>query len=105
MAQYDVYENPNIAQRRGFPYLVVLQNDQLNHYSTRFAMPLSRLATTPAKLPRRLTQTVMVAGETLHLAPHLCAPLPDRLLRNPVESLRVHAAALVDAIDAVTSGA
>ena len=104
VAQFDVYENPNRAQREGYPYLVSMQSDQLAQYSTRLVMPLVRFATVPATLPRRLTQTVVVAGETLHLAAHLSAPLPERLLRRPVGSLRTQADALRDALDAVVSG-
>lgn len=104
MAQFDVFENPNRVQREGYPYLVTMQSDQLAHYSTRLVMPLARLENTPAMLPRRLTQTVVVAGEALHLAAHLSAPLPERLLRRPVCSLRSQADALCDALDAVMSG-
>jgi toxin CcdB len=104
MAQFDVYENPNVAQREGFPYLVVLQNDQLDHLSTRFVMPLARLHRPPAHAPRRLAQVVSIGGEELHLAAHLCAPLPARVLRKPVASLVREAQALLDAIDAVIAG-
>lgn len=104
ISQFDVFENPSHAQRPGFPYLVVMQSDQLDHYSTRFVMPLARLATVPAVLPRRLTQTVRVAGESLHPAAHLSAPLPRQALVNPVDSLRTQADVLRDALDAVISG-
>jgi toxin CcdB len=104
MAQFDVYENPNVAQREGFPYLVVLQNDQLDQLSTRFVMPLARLQRPPAHAPRRLAQVVSVHGEELHLAAHLCAPFPTRLLRKPVATLASEAPALLDAIDAVIAG-
>ena len=103
-AQFDVFENPNRVQREGFPYLVVIQNDQLDHYSTRLVMPLARLANVPSVLPRRLTQTVRVAGEALHPAAHLSAPLPQRILGRPVASLRNQADVLRDALDAVISG-
>jgi toxin CcdB len=104
MAQFDVYENPNPAQRGGYPYLVVLQSDQLDHYSTRLVMPLARMANLPSMLPRRLTQGVVVGDEALHLAAHLVAPFPERLLGRPVMSLRSHADALRDALEAVVSG-
>jgi toxin CcdB len=103
-AQFDVFENPNRVQREGFPYLVVIQSDQLDHYSTRLVMPLARLAKVPSVLPRRLTQTVRVAGEALHPAAHLSAPLPHRILARPVASLATQADILRDALDAVVSG-
>ncbi|MBC7484211.1 MAG: CcdB family protein [Rhizobacter sp.] len=104
MAQFDVFENPHRVQREGFPYLVVMQSDQLDHYSTRLVMPLTRMVNPPAALPRRLTQTVKVGGEALHPAALLSAFVRERLLRDPVVSLRSHADVLRDALDAVRSG-
>ena len=104
MAQYDVYENPNIAQRSAFPFIVVLQSDQLDYQSTRFVMPLARLPHPPLRIPKRLTQTVEVAGEKLFLSAHLCGAIPARLLRSPVVDLRRDASVLSDALDAVVSG-
>jgi len=104
MAQYSVYTNPNAQQRLAFPWLVDLQSDQLSHYSTRLMMPLARLPGAPPDLPRRLTETVQVAGEHFYLAAHLCAPFPAKLLRRPVASLRRESAVFVDALDAVVSG-
>ncbi len=104
MAQYDVYENPNIAQRSAFPFIVVLQNDQLDYQSTRFVMPLARLPHMPLKAPKRLAQTVEVAGEKLFLGAHLCGAIPAQLLRAPVLDLRRDASVLSDALDAVISG-
>lgn len=95
---------PNVPQRAGFPYLVVLQCDQLDRYSTRLAMPLSRLARKPARLPRRLAQAVVIAGEQLFPAAHLCAALPAKLLRRPVASLAAQADVVRDALAAVVSG-
>ena len=43
-------------------------------------MPLSRLPRAPAALPRHLTQSVLVERKRLHLAAHLCAAMPARLL-------------------------
>ena len=104
MAQFDAYDNPTAAQRDAFPYFVVLQSDQFKEFSTRMVMPLSRSALPSAALPRRLSQSVEVQGERLFLAPHLCATLPERLLRKPVASLRASSGVFVEALDAVISG-
>jgi len=104
MAQFDAFENPNAPQRMAFPYLVVMQSDQLNQHTTRFAMPLARLPRPPIEAPRRLSQSIEVGGETLYPAAHLCAAVPARLLRRPVASLRMQADVLRDALDAVVSG-
>ena len=104
MPQFDVYNNPTLAQREAFPYFVVLQSDQLSQFSTRLVMPLARSTSPPGVLPRRLSQTVEVAGERLFLAPQLCAALPERLLRKPVQSLKQCASLFADTLDAVISG-
>ncbi len=104
MAQFDAYENPAVAQREGFPFLVVLQSDQLDHHSTRLVMPLARLPRDPQGWPHRLAQPVHVRGERLYPAAHLCAPFPAKLLRSPVVSLRHESAVFVDALDAVIAG-
>jgi len=104
MAHFDAYANPSVAQREAFPYVVVLQSDQLDQFSTRFVMPLSRLKSPPTGLPRRLSQGVQVHGEELWLAPHLCAALPARVLRRPVVALRGVQHRFVDARGAVISG-
>ena len=104
MAQYDAYPNPTPSQREAFPYFVVLQSDQLSQFSTRFVMPLARTVPPRGQLPRRLVQTVEVAGERLMLMPQLCATLHEKLLRKPVASLRTSAALFTDALDAVISG-
>lgn len=104
MAQFDVYDNPTAAQRGAFPYFVVLQSEQFSEFNTRLVMPLSRSVLPIAALPRRLAQAVEVRGERLFPAPHLCAALPERLLRKPVASLQDASAVIVDALDAVISG-
>ena len=104
VAQFDAYDNPNVAQRAAFPYLVVLQSDQLDQFSTRLVMPLARSSLLTATGPRRLGQTVDIGGERLHLAAHLCASLPSRVLKQPVASLRDQSHLIVDALDAVVAG-
>jgi hypothetical protein len=104
VAQFDVFENPNALQRPAFPYLVVMQSDQLGYHTTRFVMPLARLPRAPGEAPRRLSQAVQIDGETLYPAAHLCAALPARLLRRPALSMRAQADVLRDALDAVVSG-
>lgn len=104
MAQYDVYQNPNAAQRAVFPFLVQLQSDQLSAFSTRLIMPLQRLKLAPGALPRRLAQKIVVEEENLHLAAHLVAAIHLRALGKPVANLKADCALFVDALDAVISG-
>jgi toxin CcdB len=104
MAQFDVYTNPTAASRDGYPYLVVLQSDQLDQLTTRLVMPLQRLKRAPGAMPRRLAQTVQIEGEPLHPAAQLCAALPAWLLRKPVATLAAEQGVLRDALEAAISG-
>jgi toxin CcdB len=104
MAQFDVYLNPTPAAREGFPYLVVLQSDQLDHLLTRLVMPLQRLQGPPDGFPRRLSQSILIDGERLYLAAHQCAAMPARVLRKPFCSIASEQGVLRDALDAVLSG-
>jgi len=102
MAQYDVYANPTPGT--GFPFLVDLQNPQLDRLPTRLVMPLQRLPRAPEGLPRRLVQPVQMQGEEFYLAAHQCAALPARLLRKRVATLVAQSALVLDALDAVLHG-
>ena len=104
MRQFEAFANPNLAQRQAFPYVVVMQSEQLAHHSTRLVMPLARLPRAPESAPRRLSMAVTVAGEPLYPAAHLCGALPTRLLRRSAGLLREQSHLLVDALDAVVSG-
>lgn len=104
MAQFDVYENPDVPQRGGFPYLVVLQSDLLSDLTTRLVMPLARTSASSQKLPWRLSGGIEIKGETLYLIAHQCAPLPAKLLKKVICNVSPQADLLRDALDAVLSG-
>ena len=104
MAQFDVYDNPNVAQRAVFPFVVQLQHDFFDALPTRWMLPLQRARIPANTFPRRLTACVMVDGETLFMAAHLSAPLLTKALRKPVASLLNQRSVLQDAIDALQSG-
>ena len=104
MAQFDVYENPNAANRAVFPYLIQIQSDQLSAFSTRLVMPLQRMKLKPDALPRRLSQPVDIKGERLYPSAHFVAAILANLLKKPVASILADRAVVLDALDAVISG-
>ena len=104
VAQFDVYQNPNVAQREVFPFLVQIQSDQLSSFSTRLIMPLQRLKLAPGALPRRLSQTVLIQGESLCLAAHFMAAIRTKMLGKPMADLAADRSLILDAVDAVISG-
>ncbi len=104
MAQFDIYQNPSLAQRTAYPYMVDIQNDMFASYVTRLTMPLQRFKTAPSNLPLRLRTPLVVGGEALYLAPQLCAAFPVRALGKVVAQVGDQQAIVVDALDAVVSG-
>ena len=103
MSQYDVYPNPSASAKQGIPYVVVIQSDLLDALSTRLSIPLATLSFA-GKVPKALCPFVTVKAVRLHALAHFAAPLPAKLLRNPVANLAPNASALVAAVDAVLSG-
>jgi len=104
MAQWDVYVNPVARSREWLPYLVAVQSDFLDALPTRLVIPLSRSQVGASALPSRLVPTFEIQGEVLALKPHEMGVMLARDLRAPVQSLRLQAHRLVDAMDAVVSG-
>lgn len=103
MPQYDVYPNPSASADKGIPYVVVVQSDLLDALPTRLTMPLAGLAFA-GRVPTTLCPLVVVQGQRVHALAHFAAPLPAKLLRNPVANVAAQASALVAAMDAVLSG-
>jgi toxin CcdB len=104
VAQWDVYANPSARTRADLPYLVVVQSDLLASLSTRFVAPLARSRATVAGLPKSLAPVFEIAGEAVFLLPQEAGVIDQRLLRQPLASLRSEAHRIIDALDAVISG-
>ena len=104
MPQFDIYANPNVAQRQVFPFVVQIQHDFFEALPTRLVVPLQRARISADAFPRRLTETIRVEGEPLFIAVHLMGALPARLLRHPVTNAGEQHALLRDAMDPVVSG-
>ena len=91
MARFDVYANPDAAERKHTPYLLDVQNDYIDALATRVVIPLrARVGVRPARpqpepgLHRRRRQTSCST-------PRRSAPCRCRVLRKPVANLREHA--------------
>ena len=104
MSQFDIYANPNVAQRQIFPFVVQVQHDFFEALPTRLVVPLQRARISADAFPRRLTETIRVEGESLFIAVHLAAALPARILRQPVAHVGEQHTLLRDAMDALITG-
>ncbi|MBA3595643.1 MAG: CcdB family protein [Pseudomonadota bacterium] len=104
MAQFDVYVNPQPASREFVPYVLDVQSELIDQLATRLVMPLSRVGVGAARLPLNLCLPVQIDAEDLIVLAHMAAPVPARLLKKPVASLRHRASEISAALDAVISG-
>jgi len=104
LAQFDVYVNPQLASREFVPYVLDVQSDLINQLATRLVMPLSRVGVGDVKLPLSLCPPVEIDAEPLLVLAHMAAPVPARLLKKPVASLKHRASEISASMDAVISG-
>ena len=104
MAQFDVHLNPSTRQRDAVPYVVDVQSALLDHLPTRWVVPLVIERFNAGGLPQRLCPRVEVDGKALFAWPQQTAPVLHKALGRPLASLRSDGPALLDALDAVTSG-
>jgi toxin CcdB len=75
MAQFDVYRNPVTSSDDGFPYVLVIQSDLLEHLNLRIVVPLVRADVVDPPLPR-LNPRFRVADESVVMATTLIGGLP-----------------------------
>jgi toxin CcdB len=103
MAQYDVYPNPSRHSEQHMPYVVVIQSDLIDALATRLTVPLAVLDFS-GQVPNTLCPAVTVNGQRFRAWAHFAAPLPAKLLKNPVCNVSNQASSLVAAMDVVLSG-
>jgi toxin CcdB len=103
MAQFDVYPNPSQSAGAGIPYVVVVQSDLLDALATRLTIPLAT-ETFSGQIPDKLSPRITLQGQRLRALAHYAAPLPKRVLRQPVGNVSAQSAVLIAAMDVVLSG-
>lgn len=102
--QFDVYRNPSPRMRDQYPFVVDIQSDLLGSLATRMVVPLAVTQLASSDVPRSLCPVFQVQGLQLMLLPFEAAPIPKRLLKTEVHSLKRFSSDIVAAMDAVMSG-
>lgn len=102
--QFDVFPNPSPRMREKYPFVVDIQNDLLGSLATRMVVPLATTQLASSEVPRGLCPVFKVQGQQLMLLPFEAAPMPKRLLKTGVQSLKLSAGEIIAAMDAVISG-
>ncbi|HEY2978781.1 MAG TPA: CcdB family protein [Burkholderiaceae bacterium] len=98
MARFDVYANPEAAERKHTPYLLDVQNDYIDTLATRVVIPLRREASfgPPA---RNLNPVVMVASDRVVLDTAALGAIPVTELRKALANLRTEREPIQEALD------
>jgi toxin CcdB len=102
MAQFDVYRNP-VDANDGFPYVLDVQSDHLEHLNLRVVVPLVRAEVVDPPLPG-LNPRFLVEDSTVVMATTLIGGLPARSLRELITNLGDHRRDIVGAIDILITG-
>ena len=98
MARYDVFANPDAADRKQVPFLLDLQNQFLDHLETRVVVPL-RARGALHRAVHRLNPELRVQGQAVVMDTAAMAAVPTALLRQPVDHLATQQFAIQDALD------
>ena len=83
MARFDVFNNPDAAERAHTPYFLDVQNDHINGLESRVVIPL-RTAQAFGPRARDLNPQLEVAGALLVLDTAALGAVPLTVLRRPV---------------------
>jgi len=100
VAQFDVYRNPDKTAGVRVPYLLDIQNDFLDHLSTRIVIPLY-VGDKPAGT---LTPLVEIEGQELTMATQELAAIPRRVLSSRVTNVANSRDEIIAALDLLITG-
>lgn len=98
MARFDVFVNPDAAERRHTPYLVDVQNDYINALSTRVVIPMRKEAAFGTRA-RNLNPVFAIGSENVVLDTAALAAVPAVELRKLVVNLRSAREPIQEALD------
>ena len=98
MSRFDVYANPDTAERKLIPYFLDVQNDYIDELTTRVVIPLRRESAFGPRA-RGLNPTVLVGADNVVLDTAALGAVPTSELRKPVTNIRQDSAIVQEALD------
>ena len=100
MARFDVYVNPDSAERKRVPFLLDIQNDHIKNLQTRVVVPLwdSAMVQTPIS---DLNPVFKVGDRQVVMDTPALVAVPLVVLRSAVGSLAAHQLAIQNAVDSL----
>jgi toxin CcdB len=99
MAQFDIYAH----QGEGIDYLLDLQDDLLEHLTTRVVAPLA-LPESVGPAMKTVNPRIRVGGADYLLLTQLLAAIPVAALGKPIDSARRQRADIIAALDFLFTG-
>lgn len=105
MPQFDVHRNKNPATRELYPLLVDIQADLLADLQTRIVIPLTRSRPLLKRPLSILMPIIRIAAEEYALVTPELAGIAKSALGPQVANVEAHRAAIIAALDLLTTGA
>ena len=100
MARFDVYANPDAAERKRVPFFLDIQNDHLKNLNTRVVVPLWEAAMVQTPISD-LNPVFKVGGRRVVMDTPALGAVPLAVLRSTVGSLATHQLTIQNAIDSL----
>ena len=102
MARFDVYQNPDIGERKNIPYFLDIQNTYLE-IGTRVVIPLHATAKFSHGV-RNLNVELTVQGTQVVMNTSALGSVPIAELRRPVTNVATQQGDIQNALDTLLGG-
>jgi toxin CcdB len=100
VARFDIYANPDPADKKTVPYLLDVQSNHLHGLTTRMVVPLLRASQVSLRL-RGLNPELQVGRDKVVMDTASLGSVPARALTRPVGSAAASQLDVQDALDAL----
>lgn len=104
MAQFEVFENPNRASRKIYPFLLDIQSDLLSDLRTTVVIPLCPMAAVGGDVITKLCPVVSIDGKRFVALSHQLAGVDRKMLGKAVANLSRYRPEIIAALDFIVSG-
>lgn len=103
MARFDVYANPDAAEKKRIPYFLDIQSDHIQGLQTRVVVPLWK-AEFMNLHAQNLHPTFIVNGQQVVMDTPSLGATPTQFFSRAVATLSMHQLIIQDAVDALFGG-
>ena len=104
MAQFTVYENPNRASRKTFPFLLDIQADLLSDLRTTIVLPLCPAAMISDDIITKLCPVVEIQRKRFIVLTQQIAGIDRKILGKAIADLSRCRPEIIAALDFIVSG-